>query len=62
MFTFLTAYLIVWFASLAYMLRLGGEQRRLRRTAEALQAEFENQPRDFGAKGRVDELPSKVGL
>ncbi len=43
MFTFLTAYLIVWFASLAYMLRLGREQRRLRRTAEALQAEFENQ-------------------
>jgi len=39
----MTAYLVVWFAVLAYMLRLGGEQRRLRRQAEALQAQFENQ-------------------
>ena len=41
MLTFMTAYLVVWFAVLAYLMRLGGEQRRLRRTAEALQAEFE---------------------
>ena len=43
MLTFMTAYLVVWFAVLAYMLRLGGEQRRLRRMAEALQAQFEKQ-------------------
>jgi CcmD family protein len=43
MLTFLTAYLVVWFAVLAYLLRLGGEQRRLRRTVEALQAESERQ-------------------
>jgi CcmD family protein len=43
MLSFMTAYLIVWFAVLAYMVRLGGEQRRLRRIAEALQAEFEKQ-------------------
>jgi len=39
----MTAYLVVWLAVLAYVLRLGGEQRRLRRAAEALQAEFEKQ-------------------
>jgi CcmD family protein len=43
MLTFMTAYLVVWFAVLAYVLRLGGQQRRLRRTAEALQAELEEQ-------------------
>jgi CcmD family protein len=43
MLTFVTAYLIVWFAVLAYMLRLGGEQRRLRRTAEALREQFDKQ-------------------
>ena len=50
MLTFMTAYLVVWFAVLAYVLRLGGEQRRLRRTAEALQAQFEKQrpPRTTG--------------
>ncbi len=41
MLTFMTAYLVVWFAVLAYMLRLGSQQRRLRRTAEALQAQLE---------------------
>jgi CcmD family protein len=39
----MTAYLAVWLAVLAYMVRLGGEQRRLRRAAEALQAQFEKQ-------------------
>ena len=43
MLTFMTAYLVAWFAVLAYLLRMGGEQRRLRRLAEALQAEFEKQ-------------------
>ncbi len=43
MFTFMTAYLIVWFAALAYLVRLGREQRRLRRTADALQTQFEKQ-------------------
>ena len=43
MLTFMAAYLVVWFALFAYMLRLGGEQRRLRRAAEALQAQFEKQ-------------------
>jgi CcmD family protein len=43
MLTFMTAYLVVWFAALAYMLRLGGQQRRLQRMAEALQAQFEKQ-------------------
>ncbi len=43
MLTFVTAYLIVWFALLAYMLRLSGEQRRLRRTAEALREQFDKQ-------------------
>ena len=43
MLSFMTAYLIVWFAVLAYMAQLGGEQRRLRRIAEALQAEFDKQ-------------------
>jgi len=41
MFTFMAAYLIVWLAVLAYLVRLGGEQRRLRHMAEALQAHFE---------------------
>ena len=40
MLTFMIAYLIVWLAVLAYLVRLGGEQRRLRRTADALQAQF----------------------
>ena len=43
MLTFMTAYLLVWFAVLAYLLRLGGEQRRLRRMAESLQAQFEKE-------------------
>ncbi len=43
MFTFMSAYLIVWLAVLAYVVRLGGQQRRLQRTAEALQAQFEKQ-------------------
>ena len=38
MLTFMTAYLVVWFAVLAYMVRLGREQRRLRRLAETLQS------------------------
>jgi CcmD family protein len=41
--TFLAAYLIVWFTVLAYVLRLGGEQRRLRRMADGLQAQFKKQ-------------------
>jgi CcmD family protein len=41
MFTFMTAYLVVWLAVLAYVLRLGGEQRRLRRAADDVQAELE---------------------
>ncbi len=41
MITFVTAYLIVWLASLAYLLRLGSEQRRLRRMADALQEQAE---------------------
>ncbi len=43
MLTFMTAYLIVWLAVLAYVVRLSGEQRRLRRTAEALQAQFQKE-------------------
>ena len=43
MLAFMSAYLIVWFAVLAYMVQLGSQQRRLRRTAEALQAQFEKQ-------------------
>jgi hypothetical protein len=43
MFSFMTAYLVVLFAVLAYTIRLGGEQRRLRRMAEALQAESNKQ-------------------
>jgi CcmD family protein len=39
----MTAYLIVWLAVLAYLVRLGGEQRRLRRTAESLQAQFQRE-------------------
>jgi CcmD family protein len=43
MLTFMIAYLIVWLAALAYLVRLGGEQRRLRRTADALQAQLQKQ-------------------
>jgi len=43
MLTFMTAYLVVWSAVLAYVVRLGAAQRRLRRIAEALQAESEKQ-------------------
>jgi len=43
MLTFMTAYLVVWFAVSAYLVRLGAAQRRLRRLAEALQAESEKQ-------------------
>ena len=43
MFTFITAYLLVWLAVLGYLLRLGGEQRRLRRSAEALQKQLDQQ-------------------
>jgi CcmD family protein len=44
MLTFMTAYLIVWFAVLAYMLRLGSQQRRLGRMAEALQKQAAQKP------------------
>jgi CcmD family protein len=40
-FTFITAYVFVWLAALGYLLRLGSEQRRLRRMAEALQKQLE---------------------
>jgi CcmD family protein len=43
MLTFMSAYLAVWFAISIYVVRLGSEQRRLRRTAEALQERFERQ-------------------
>jgi CcmD family protein len=45
MLTFMTAYFVVWFAVLAYLIRLGAEQRRLRRIAEALRSEFDTQQR-----------------
>ncbi len=45
MLTFMTAYLVVWLAVLAYVLRIAGEQRRLRRTVEALKAELHDEPR-----------------
>ncbi len=41
MLTFITAYLLAWFAVLAYMVRLGSEQRRLRRTMDALQKQIQ---------------------
>jgi CcmD family protein len=44
MLTFVTAYLFVWFAVLAYMIRLGGQQRRLRRTMDALQKQMQGMP------------------
>jgi CcmD family protein len=44
MFTFMTAYLIVLFAVLAYVVRLGGQQRRLRRIAELLQKQAKQKP------------------
>jgi CcmD family protein len=44
MLTFMSAYLIVWFAVLAYMLRLGSQQRRLRRMAEDLQKQALQKP------------------
>ena len=43
MFSFMTAYVVVWFAVMAYVVRLGGEQRRLRRMAEALQEKLDEQ-------------------
>jgi CcmD family protein len=43
MLTFMAAYLAVWFAVLVYLVRLGREQRRLRRMADALQSQFEDQ-------------------
>jgi hypothetical protein len=42
MLTFMTAYVLVWFAVLAYMVRLGIEHRRLRRLAETLKENAEN--------------------
>ena len=44
MLTFMTAYLVLWFAVLAYVLRLGSEQGRLRRMADELQRRAERQP------------------
>jgi CcmD family protein len=43
MLTFMAAYLAVWLAVSAYVVRLGREQRRLRHTAESLMAQFESQ-------------------
>jgi CcmD family protein len=43
MLTFMSAYLVVWFAISIYIVRLGSEQRRLRRTAEALQERLKKQ-------------------
>jgi len=43
MLSFMIAYLVVWLAVLAYVLRLGGEQRRLRRAMETLRAETQEQ-------------------
>ena len=37
MLTFMSAYLLVWFAVLAYLLRLDARGRRLERTLDALQ-------------------------
>jgi hypothetical protein len=44
MFTFITAYLLVLFAVLAYMVRLGSQQRRLRRTMDVLQKQIPGKP------------------
>jgi CcmD family protein len=44
MIAFMTAYLLVWLAVLAYVVRLGSEHRRLRRMAQTLQAKLEKQP------------------
>jgi CcmD family protein len=44
MFSFLTAYLIVWFAVLVYMVRLASQQRRLNRIVEALQKNAAQKP------------------
>lgn len=43
MLTFIPAYLLAWLAVLGYLLRLGSEHRRLRRTAEALQKQLDQQ-------------------
>jgi CcmD family protein len=40
MLTFATAYLLVWFAVLVYVLRLGAAQRRLLRIVQTMQAEL----------------------
>ncbi len=44
MLTFITAYLLFWFAVLGYMVRLGSQQRRLRRTLDTLRKQTERTP------------------
>jgi CcmD family protein len=44
MLTFITAYLLVWFAVSAYLIRLGSQQRRLRRAMEALERKLQEKP------------------
>jgi hypothetical protein len=44
MLSFITAYLLLWFAVLAYLVRLGSQQRRLRRTMDALQKQIQGKP------------------
>ena len=39
---YLTAYVIVWLGVALYTARLGAEQRRLRRTVEALGSQLED--------------------
>lgn len=43
--TFVVAYLLVWAGLLGYVIRLGAEQRRLRRELDALQRRADGQPR-----------------
>jgi CcmD family protein len=44
MLTFVTAYLLIWFAVSAYLVRLGSQQRRLRRAIEALEKQLKSKP------------------
>ena len=44
MLAFVTAYLLLWIAVSAYVLRLGGQQRRLRHMIEALEKQSEGKP------------------
>jgi len=39
---FLTAYVVVWLGVALYVLRLGAEQRRLKRAVEALRVQLED--------------------